>query len=165
MKIEQCGNCGKDARVIVGNHRFEEIGLPVLLKHVELVKCDECGTVEPVIPNLDGLMHAIAFAVISHPCSLEGDEIRFLRKYLGLNTEQFSQLLSINKDTLSRWENGQGVGEQSDRLIRLLVINKSQELREHIGKLMAMFPELKDCKPDRRPQLKVDSNTLEYEYA
>jgi putative zinc finger/helix-turn-helix YgiT family protein len=165
VRTEKCSNCGKEARIIRDNYRFDQVGLPLLLKDVELVKCDECGNVDPVIPNLSGLMHAIALAVISHPASLEGDEIRFLRKYLGLSTEEFSHLVHISKETLSRWENGQEVGAQSDRLIRLLVLTKSEELREHIGKLMDLLPELADRKPARRPQLKVNPKTLEYEYA
>ena len=166
MKTERCSNCEGDAVVTTGNYRFDEIGLPLLLKNVELVKCDNCGTTEPVIPNLDGLMHAVALAVITHECRLRGDEIRFLRKYLGLSTKEFMQLMHINKSTLSRWENGEEFGPQSDRLMRLLVLNKSKELRQYSERMMAMFPEIGDCSPSRRrPQLKVDPKTLEYEYA
>jgi putative zinc finger/helix-turn-helix YgiT family protein len=166
MKTEQCSNCENEAQVISGNYRFNEVGLPVLLKNVELIKCDECGTIEPVIPNLDGLMHAIALAIITHECSLRGDEIRFLRKYLGLSSAEFIQLLHVDKSTLSRWENGEEIGPQSDRLIRLLVLNKSEELRQHIEKMMKMFPGIADAKPaGRKPQLQVDPATLEYEYA
>ena len=102
MKQEKCTSCGRDTHISRGNYHFDEIGLPVTLKNVELVKCDECGTVEPIIPNMNGLMHAVALAVITQERALTGEEIRFLRKYLGLSTSQFMKLLHINQSTLSR---------------------------------------------------------------
>jgi putative zinc finger/helix-turn-helix YgiT family protein len=166
MKKEKCTNCGSEAHVSRGNYRFDEIGLPVTLKDVALVRCDECGTVEPVIPNMNGLMHAVALAVITHERGLSGHEIRFLRKYLGMSTADFMKLVHINQSTLSRWENGETVGPQSDRLIRLLVLNKSEQLRKHAEQLIEILPEIDDSPTSkRRPQLKVDPRTLEYEYA
>jgi len=166
MKTEQCSHCEREANVITGSYRLDQMGLPVVLKNVELVKCDECGTVEPIIPNLDGLMHSIAWTVISHECRLAGDEIRFLRKYLGLSTTEFTELMHITKDCLSRWENGEDVGAQSDRLIRLVVLSKSKELRQHIEEMMKMFPQLADKKrTGRKPELKIDSKTHEVVYA
>jgi putative zinc finger/helix-turn-helix YgiT family protein len=166
MKKDKCTNCGSETRVSRGNYRFDEIGLPVTLKDVELVKCDDCGAVEPVVPNMNGLMHAVALAIITHERSLSGEEIRFLRKYLGLSTAEFMKLLHINQSTLSRWENGETVGPQSDRLIRLLVLNKSEQLRKHAEQLIEILPEIDDSPTSkRRPQLKVDPKTLEYEYA
>src|SRR5579863_3976167 len=107
MRNEKCSNCEKEARVIRGSCRFDEVGIPVLLKNVELVKCESCQTEEPIIPDLNGLMHVIAFAVISHPCKLTRDEIKFLRKYLGMSGEEFSTILDIDRTTLSKWETGQ----------------------------------------------------------
>ena len=165
MRNEMCGNCGKETTAIRGNYRFDEVGIPVLLKNVELVKCEDCGTIDPIIPDLNGLMHVIAFAVISHPCKLDGAEIKFLRKYLGMSGEEFSGLLDIDRTTLSKWENGQDVGPQSDRLLRLLVLNKSLELRKRIEEMMKQFSAINDCSAPRKQQLKVDPKTLEYEYA
>jgi DNA-binding transcriptional regulator YiaG len=165
MRNEMCGNCEKEARVIRGNYRFDEVGIPVLLKNVELVKCEDCGTIDPIIPDMNGLMHVIALAVICHPCKLSGAEIRFLRKYLAMSAETFSGLMDIDRTTLSKWENGQGVGSQSDRLIRLLVLTTSQELRQHIEEMLKRFPSITDCDAPHRLKLRVDPETREYEYA
>jgi DNA-binding transcriptional regulator YiaG len=166
MKREACNNCGKGARIITGNYRFDEVGLPVLLMNIEQVDCKECGTVEPIIPDLNGLMHVIAFAVVAHPCKLDGDEVRFLRKYLGVGGGEFSKLVDIDRTTLSKWENNQQeIGKNSDRLIRFVVINKSADLRTQIEKFMKKYEELTGCDPPRRTQLRIDSETLEYEYA
>ena len=101
MKKEMCDSCGKPMRTITSNYRFDEVGLPVLLKNVQVTECKECGIREPIIPNLDGLMHAIAFAVVTQPCKLTGEEVRFLRKYLGLI--YMGMLTSMIEITSGRW--------------------------------------------------------------
>jgi putative zinc finger/helix-turn-helix YgiT family protein len=166
MRGEACNSCGKEARIITGNYRFDEVGLPVILKDVKLRECKECGSTDPIIPNLNGLMHAIAFAVVTHPCKLRGEEVRFLRKYLGMGGEHFSKLVDVDKTTLSKWENGQqDIGKNSDRLIRFVAVSKSPELRQQIDEFLREYEKLTDCDPPRKSQLKIDSETLEYEYA
>jgi DNA-binding transcriptional regulator YiaG len=166
MRKEACNNCGKQARVIAGSYRFDEVGLPVLLKNIELIDCRECGTLDPIIPDVNGLMHVIAFAVIAHPCRLTGKEVKFLRKYLGMSGDEFSRLVNIDRTTLSKWENDQQeIGKHSDRLIRFVVVGKSADLRKQIEEFMEKYGELTDCDPPRKPQLNIDSETLKYEYA
>jgi len=166
MKKEMCAECGKQRKVVTGNYRFDEVGLRVLLQDVPLVKCEECGTTEPVIRDLNGLMHAIAFAVVTHPCKLTGNELRFLRKYVGLSGEEFSKLVRIEPETLSRWENSQQeIGKNSDRLIRFIVVSKSPDLRKQMEEFLEKYRELTDCEPPRKAQLKINPATLEYEYA
>jgi putative zinc finger/helix-turn-helix YgiT family protein len=166
MKKETCQSCRKKVNIVLGNYQFKEVGLPVVLRDVELVKCDECGTTEPIIANLNGLMNAIAFAVISDQCRLSGAEIRFLRKYLGLSAEEFSRLIHVDPATISRYENGlQKPSRQTDSLIRLTVLIKSPDLRSHIEEMMTILTKINHCEPPRKRQLKIDAKTLEYEYA
>jgi DNA-binding transcriptional regulator YiaG len=166
MRKETCSNCEKEARVITGNYRFDEVGLPVLLKNIEMVDCKECGSRDPIISDVNGLMHVIAFAVIAHPAKLNGDEVKFLRKYLGMSGEDFSKLVEIDRTTLSKWENNQQeIGKHSDRLLRFLVMNKSADLRKHAEEFLKKYGELTDRVSRRTPEIKIDSETLEYEYA
>jgi transcriptional regulator with XRE-family HTH domain len=111
-------------------------------------------------------MHVIAFAVAAHPCRLKGAEVRFLRKFLGMNGDEFSNLVDIDRTTLSKWENDQQeIGKHSDRLIRFLAMAKSADLRKQIEQFMEKYGELTGRHSPRRSQLKIDSETLEYEYA
>lgn len=166
MKKEACANCGKEARVITGNYRFDEVGLPVLLKNIEMVDCNECGTREPIIPSLNELMHVLAFAVVVHPCKLKGQHIRFLRKYLGMSADEFSGLVHADRTTLSKWENNsQEIGSKADRLIRFVVVSESAELRKQLEEFMQKYRELTDCSQNQAPQINVKTETLEYEYA
>jgi putative zinc finger/helix-turn-helix YgiT family protein len=166
MTKETCQYCEKEVSVVRGNYQFKEVGLPVILWGIELVKCDNCGTIEPIIPNVNGLMDAIAYAVISDKCKLTGAEIKFLRKYLGMSAAEFSRLIHVDPATMSRYENGlQNPSRQTDSLIRLTVLNKSKDLRIHIEEMMTILATISHCDPPARRQLKIDPKTLEYEYA
>ena len=166
MKKELCDSCGKPMRVITTNYRFDEVGLPVLLKNVEVAECKKCGTREPIIPNVDGLMQAIAFAVVTQPCKLTGSEVKFLRKYIGLSGAEFARLVHVEPETLSRWQNEkEEIGKNSDRLIRFIVVSKSPELRNQMEEFLNKYRDLTDCPPPKNPELKVDPVTLQYEYA
>ncbi len=166
MKKEACTECGKEMRIVTGNYRFDEVGLSVLLENVQLAECDKCGIREPIIPDLNGLMHTIAFAVVTRPCRLDGKDTRFLRKYISLNGEEFSKLIQVQPETLSRWENGQQeIGKNTDRLIRFVVVSKSKDLRNQMEEFLNKYRELTDCSPSHRRKLKVDPATLQYEYA
>jgi len=66
------------------------------------------------------LMKSIAESILLKPISLSGAEIRFFRKNLGMKIKEFSQLLGVDRVTVSRWENGhEKPSKSADRLIRL----------------------------------------------
>lgn len=166
MRREECTNCGMEAPVVRGNCRFDQIGLRVQLERIDLVKCPNCGNVDPIIPNLDGLMDSLALAVIGKPYSLCGKEVRFLRKYMGKSQEEFAKLIPVDSTTLSKWENDQQeIGPQSDKLIRLLVLNLSERLEEPKKKIMELASRTQEKQPAKaRPQLHMDMETKHCQY-
>jgi hypothetical protein len=92
--------------MVRGDYEFKESGLrDVVLLDIELVKCGECGNVDPVLFRLEELMHLVAVAVLQKQYRLEGEELRFLRKHSELTQEEFAKLLHVDKTTLSKWEN------------------------------------------------------------
>jgi DNA-binding transcriptional regulator YiaG len=162
---EQCSKCGADALLIRGNHRFNEIGVPVLLKKIKLIKCTKCRTVEPIIPMMSDLINAIAMAVICQPSKLNGQEIRFLRKYVRKSADEFSRLLHVDNTHLSKLENGHTpIGDQTDKYVRLLVLNLSDELQDKIKQFLEMVPGMSDA-ASNKTHIQIDSETLEYAYA
>jgi hypothetical protein len=69
--------------VVRGTYDLKEVGLKnVVLQRIEIVKCPKCKNEDPIIANMNGLMRALALAVIEKPYRLSGEEVRFLRKYL-----------------------------------------------------------------------------------
>lgn len=98
---------------------FLDSGLPnVYLIGIKYFTC-ECGNIVAEIPALKQLMRLVARDVIGNAGALSGQEIRFLRKRLGMKAVDFAKALGLEPETLSRIENNkQPASEQSDKLIR-----------------------------------------------
>ncbi len=161
----ECSNCGAPAIVARGKYKFTGSGLKnVLLIGVELVKCKKCGNVDPIIPDMKGLMQCLALAVLEKPWKLSGDEIRYLRKYLRMTAQEFGGYIGVDKTTVSKWENDRDqVGESSDKLIRAITLTKGDGLRGSMEDVIRQFPNigkaLKAC------QYTYDTETQQVEYA
>jgi putative zinc finger/helix-turn-helix YgiT family protein len=122
----KCLNCGAPTKSRKGNYHYTESGLPnIVLAGVEIRSCAKCGEREVVIPRLEQLHRAIARIVIQLEAKLGAEQIRFLRKYLGWSQADLAAYMSIEPETVSRWETGnQEIGPVADRLLRLLVNNR-----------------------------------------
>jgi DNA-binding transcriptional regulator YiaG len=162
-KVE-CTNCGATARVVRGSYDFAESGLKrVRLQGIELIVCDQCGNVDPIIPRVNDLMRLLAIAVIAKPYRLAGDEIRFLRKYLRMTGDEFGRLLHINRTNLSKWENDEDrVGAQSDRLVRAIALSLGDGLRGKLEEVIRKFPEIRDEPAAMR--IDMDTEKMSYQY-
>jgi transcriptional regulator with XRE-family HTH domain len=167
MKTEKCSNCGEIAAVLLDrDYQLEDMGFPVTLRKIEIIKCQHCGNIDPIIPNMDDMMNAVAMAVICHPCKLTGEKIRFLRKFIGKSAEEFARLIHVDNTHLSKIENGRvPVGDQSDKLIRFLVLNMSPELKDKVNRLIKILPSIQDSPCfETRTDIQIDPSTLEAEY-
>jgi transcriptional regulator with XRE-family HTH domain len=163
---EQCSNCGRMAHVRRSDYRFDEMGLPVVLQRIEVVTCQYCGNVDPIIPNINDLMHALALAVICDPCKLNGDEFRFLRKYVGKSGEEFGKLLHLGKTHVCKIETGATpIGDQTDKLVRFLVLHLSPELRAKADQFMKLLPDISDDCANLKQEVHIDPDTMQYCYA
>lgn len=162
MKTTECSNCGAKAAIVQGTYEFKQLGLPVRLHGIEIVKCPRCGNEDPIIPRVNKLMRSIAMALIRKPYGLEGAEVRFLRKYLGMTGEEFAEYLDVDKTNLSKWENdADPIGPQSDRLIRLVCLGKG-----HLQKaLPAVVDSFTAIQERRQVRLEMDAETMQARYA
>jgi DNA-binding transcriptional regulator YiaG len=165
MRQTRCSECGSIAKVTRGTYQFKESGLDyVYLKGIDLIKCHDCGTVDPIIPHINELMRVVAFALIARHYRLGGEEVRFLRKFLGKTATQFSALLSVDATTISKWENNDDpVGEQSDRLIRTVVLAMDDKLKEKLREVIKSFPKIE--KKHQDDQLEINPSNMSYQYA
>jgi len=121
----KCMNCGAEMKTKQEDYTYEESGLPVVLKDVEVSRCPECGELEVSIPNVEGLHRAIAQYVIQKRERLAAAEIRYLRKCLGASAVEFASCMGVAPETVSRWETGaQSMGGVAERLLRLMVASK-----------------------------------------
>lgn len=164
---ESCSVCGADAKVRRGTYHFKSSALNnVYLEGIELLECPECGNVEPLIPNVNALMETLAVAVIEKPFRLDGNEIRFLRKLLGMTGEEFSRYLGTDKTQLSKWETGkERIGAANDRLVRAIALFKGNWQHERWSKqTVERFKEIKDEVGTGR-DYHVNARTREVAYA
>jgi putative transcriptional regulator len=159
-----CSNCGKTARHTRGNYLFRESGLKnIVLVNAEIIKCDKCGNEDPIITRLDDVLKTIALAIVNKPCALFGEEIRYLRKYLGMSGDTFANYLHVDKSVLSRWENNHEVaGPRSDLLVRAIVLTLGRELLFVAEQAVQNFTKIAESQ--RSVMVEVNVENLEYEY-
>ena len=161
----ECSSCSAPATLARGDYQFTNCGLKnVLLIGVELIKCSNCGNIDPVISNMRDLMQSLALAVVKKPWKLSGDEIRYLRKYLRMTAEEFSRHVGVDKTTISKWENDKDlVGESSDRLIRALALTLGDGLRDSREDVVRKFPDIRSAL--NACEYRYDTETQHIEYA
>lgn len=167
MKTALCGNCGKTAQVVRRNYEFKEMGIPVELQKIQAIECSHCGNVDPIIPNMDGLMTLVAIAVLCNPCKLCGAEVRFLRKYVNKSAVEFSRFLHVHHTHLSKIENDRyEIGKELDKLIRLMVIAMDRpRLADVVKDLMELMPNIADDCCEEKQEIQINPATLHYQYA
>src|SRR5262245_36801656 len=122
----RCMECGSLVSARQETISFEKaIGLPGVYLHTLVTRCAKCGAFEIMVPNLDGLHHAVARSRVEKQERLSGAEVRFLRKLLGWSGVDFAEHMGTSAETVSRWENGSTpIGPQADRLLRLMVMTR-----------------------------------------
>jgi putative zinc finger/helix-turn-helix YgiT family protein len=122
---------------------FSDSGLSnVNLVGIRYYTC-ECGRILAEIPEIKKLMQLIARELLRKKSSLVGEEVRFLRKRLGKKQAEFARAISVEPETLSRYENDkQPVSEPVDKLIRVYYLAFSDdpdlaEIRKALSELIA----------------------------
>lgn len=142
MKCPECGN--EMTTRIENNFRYTASGLSnVVLAGIEVRSCS-CGEEEVVIPRIDNLHRAIATAIVSKHSRLAPEEVRFLRKVLGLSGADFAARMGVDPSTVSRWENGHDtIGRQADGLLRLMVALEPPKVDYHAEELAKIRDEVK----------------------
>lgn len=127
-----CEICGGETTIqTTDSYHYTESGLKnIILKNIEIRICNQCGAKSPLIPQILKLHEEIAKSLALQPQPLSGEEVRFLRKMLGVKAKDWASHLRIDPSTLSRWESGdQAIGPQADALIRFLFLDLLKERR------------------------------------
>jgi DNA-binding transcriptional regulator YiaG len=160
-----CSNCGAEATLREGAYRFSECGLTnVTLKGIGLIECHKCDNVDPIIPDVNDLMRALAWHLATQKYRLSGEDVRFLRKYLKMSGVDFAKLLGVDKSTLSKWENDDDpIGTANERLIRSVTLALGDGLKERSEEGIRTFTWITE--EYHNGPVNVDMETLEVENA
>lgn len=127
-----CPECGsKRLRTnTLRAYRDPALGLPdvVLENAVIETTCTDCGEGPSItIPNLEGLLAAMAKARILDPSRLDAAAVRFLRTHLDLSGRALAETLGVRAETVSRWEHGESMAPTADKLLRTFVLQHLME--------------------------------------
>lgn len=114
-----------------------------LVKAVTEETCTKCNKSKIHIPNLPGLITAVALTRVKLPFKLNHREIKFVRKVTDLSAKEMADYLKVTPETLSRWENEKmPMTEQSEIFFRLVVIallsDKAEAVNPEMDKVVKM---------------------------
>lgn len=113
--------------IVLDQYDIKDSGIPyrVTLENAVIAEIDSSSgdVLSTEIPAFDTLMACIAVARCHRPEKLNGDDLRFMRRALGVSAKDFAAQINVTPATLSRWEKEkQPLGEPQERRIRLLVV-------------------------------------------
>jgi putative zinc finger/helix-turn-helix YgiT family protein len=133
----KCLSCGGSMTTKREAYKYAESGLScVTLLGMEVSRCAGCGESEVAIPAIEVLHRAIVRVILLKPERLVPEEIRFLRKHLGLLQAELAAHLGVAVESVSRWESGkQQMDVPTDKLLRMLAARK-----EPVGKYERELP-------------------------
>ncbi len=122
MRCLECGGNTKPRKP--RKYRYVESGLStVYLQGITVHTCEQCRAEYPELPVVQVLHAAIAKDILSQRESLRGEQLRFLRKEMGIKAKDFAEMLGVTKVAVSRWENSTGpLPAMTDRLIRCVFL-------------------------------------------
>ena len=108
------------------------------------------GGIVAEIPALKQLMCVIARDLVLSKSDLTGSEVRFLRKRLGKKATEYSRLLGLEPETLSRIENDkQPISSATQKLARLsyAILSDEPGLFDHARAILqSMLDDLQPAK-------------------
>ena len=77
------------------------------------------------VHDVDGLHALLAAQVAKNPGPLAGKEFKFLRSWLGMTQETLAGLMGVTEGALSLWERKNTVPSLNDKMLRLMVLAKT----------------------------------------
>lgn len=127
--MKKCKKCKSNLRNEVFKlYEDKLLGIPGVHIRNTVVRefCPKCRHDQSIIiPNLQGLIAAVAVHRIGLPLKLSPAEIVFLRKACEWPAKVLAAKVEVRPETVSRWENGwETMSPQSEKLFRLIVGNK-----------------------------------------
>ncbi|WP_349370765.1 transcriptional regulator [Salinarimonas sp.] len=107
-------------------YQYVESGLDnVLIEGATFMVSDDAGESCIDIPNVNGLHHAIAEAIVNKRTSITGKELRFLRTEMAMTQSELAAVVHREPLAISRWERGEvEIDRNAEALIRLYAVEE-----------------------------------------
>lgn len=160
----KCHACGGSMKEKGERYHYTECGLDnVYLENISVYTCNKCSDEFVEIPQPVQLHIMLAIVISQKPAPLNGQEIRFLRKEVGMTGKAYAEMLGVNPVTLSKWENNNLNRESSsDRAIRMAFkLMMSEKLRTLITCLEAQIKK-SEVVSIHNKTMDVDTDAMKY---
>ena len=130
-----CPACGRKPAHTIEEYHYRESGLDnVFVRGVGIYKCN-CGQEYVQLPGVQAVHQQVAVELLNKTSLLTGAEARFLRKWLGLTSDQLANALGYTRVSVSRREN-RGLTVATDRSLRLYA-SQVGNISIDVGKLFS----------------------------
>jgi putative zinc finger/helix-turn-helix YgiT family protein len=117
----RCSECGSQLRWTDGPITEKVRGVSVTVDGIGHYACEKCGNTVMDIRSAEFLAKRQAQEVAKEKGLLSPEEIKGIRKSLGLKQHDFETLIGVSSPTASRWETGAMLpSKTTDTLIRVL---------------------------------------------
>ena len=104
---------------------YEGLGFPVILKNVPMVELRGNWALDI---DLNVLQKVVLLALAHHSSDLTGNQIRFIRTWLGLTQSAFGKLFGITHPAIVKWEKTANKGSKmnliTQRDLRLWLLDQ-----------------------------------------
>ncbi len=137
---------------------YKGFGFPIIIPdaHIRVIAGEKVLDID-----MNKLQIVVLKLLIFKPTPLTGEQLRFIRKYLGMSTTEFAKKFGVTHPTIIKWEKNQNsINPTTDFYIRLLILQKFQEddLRRLCAEITA--ESLAAHKSQKETMLEVDQNLL-----
>ncbi len=103
---------------------FRGLGFPIKLVNVPMRKMVGEWVLDI---DFEELQSTVLYCLLEKPAPLNGDELKFIRKYLEMTTTEFGKIFGVSHVAVLKWEKGTHANLSTDLCIRLYIL-------DHLGK-------------------------------
>lgn len=137
---------------------YKGLGFPITLIDVPVRKI---AGEEILDIDMNRLQIAVLKLLIFKTTPLKGEQLRFIRKYLGMSTTEFAKKFGVTHPTILKWEKNQNaINPATDFYIRLYVLQYIQEgdLKKLCTEITAEM--LAEHKEEKESTIEIDQQQL-----
>lgn len=104
---------------------YEGLGFPVILRNVPMIEL--CG-IWTLDIDLNIFQKVVLLALAQHPSDMTGNQIRFIRNWLGFTQTEFGKLFGVTHPAVVKWEKSGNKGSKinltTQRDLRLWLLDQ-----------------------------------------
>ena len=116
---------------------FRGLGFPIKLVNVPMRKMVGEWVLDI---DFDHFQLTVLHVLLEKPAPLNGNELRFIRKYLDISTTEFGKIFGVSHVAVIKWEKGTRANPSTDVCIRLYMFDhlaktKDKDFRKFYHKI------------------------------